>query len=78
MQEELEPIRNRRKELERQIPDIYEILKKGSEVAREEATATVAEVKAAMRINYFEDAALIAEQADRYAAGTENAGTENA
>ena len=73
MQEELEPIRNRRKELERQIPDIYEILKKGSEVAREEAAATVAEVKAAMRINYFEDAALIAEQADRYAAGTENA-----
>lgn len=68
MQEELEPIRNRRKELEKQIPDIYEILKKGSETAREEAASTMADVKAAMRINYFEDAALIAEQADRYAA----------
>lgn len=69
MQEELEPIRNRRKELEKQIPDIYEILKKGSETAREEAASTMADVKAAMRINYFEDAALIAEQADRYADG---------
>lgn len=69
MQEELEPIRNRRKELEKQIPDIYEILKKGSETAREEAASTMADVKAAMRINYFEDAALIAEQADRYAGG---------
>lgn len=70
MQEELEPIRNRRKELEMQIPDIYEILKKGCEVAREEAASTMAQVKAAMRINYFEDEALIAEQAARYAAGT--------
>ena len=41
MQEELEPIRNRRKELEKQIPDIYEILKKGSEVARKEAAKTM-------------------------------------
>ena len=67
MQEELEPIRNRRKELQKQIPDIYEILKKGSEVAREEATKTMSEVKAAMKINYFDDAALIAGQADKYA-----------
>ena len=67
MQEELEPIRNRRKELQKQIPDIYEILKKGSEVAREEAAKTMAEVKAAMKINYFDDAALIAGQADKYA-----------
>lgn len=66
MQEELEPIRARRKELEKQIPDVYEILKKGSEAAREEAAKTMAEVKAAMRINYFDDAALIAEQATRY------------
>lgn len=67
MQEELEPIRNRRKELQKQIPDIYEILKKGSEVAREEAAKTMTEVKAAMKINYFDDAALIAGQADKYA-----------
>lgn len=67
MQEELEPIRNRRKELQKQIPEIYEILKKGSEVAREEAAKTMAEVKAAMKINYFDDAALIAGQADKYA-----------
>ena len=69
MQEELEPIRNRRKELEKQIPDIYEILKKGSETAREEAAKTMSEVKAAMRINYFEDEALIAEQARRFSEG---------
>ena len=67
MQEELEPIRNRRKELQKQIPDIYEILKKGSEVAREEAAKNMSEVKAAMKINYFDDAALIAGQADKYA-----------
>ena len=67
MQDELEPIRNRRKELQKQIPDIYEILKKGSEVAREEAAKTMSEVKAAMKINYFDDAALIAGQADKYA-----------
>lgn len=67
MQEELEPIRNRRKELQKQIPDIYEILKKGSKVAREEAAKTMSEVKAAMKINYFDDAALIAGQADKYA-----------
>lgn len=67
MQEELEPIRNRRKELQKQIPDIYEILKKGSEVARKEAAKTMSEVKAAMKINYFDDAALIAGQADKYA-----------
>ena len=66
MQEVLEPIRVRRSELEKQIPDIYEILKKGSETARETAAQTMAAVKAAMKINYFEDAALIAEQSSRY------------
>lgn len=68
MQEELEPIRAKRKELEQQIPEIYEILKKGSEEARKAAAETMAEVKRAMRINYFEDAALIQEQAERFAA----------
>ncbi len=67
IQEELEPIRARRKELEKQIPEIYDILKKGSEEAREAAAQTMSEVKAAMKINYFDDAALIAEQAARFA-----------
>lgn len=66
VQTELEPIRNRRKEWEKDIPAVYEILKKGSEAAREEAAKTLSEVKAAMKINYFEDNALIAEQAQRF------------
>ena len=66
MQEELEPIRKRRKEFEKDIPAIYEILKKGSEVAEAEAAKTLAEVKRAMKINYFEDSALIQEQAQKY------------
>ena len=66
LQEELEPIRKRRKEYERDIPAVYEILKKGSERAREIAAETLHEVKDAMRINYFEDSELIREQAERY------------
>ena len=68
MQEELGPIRAKRKELEQHIPEIYEILKKGSEEARKAAAETMAEVKRAMRINYFEDAALIQEQSERFTA----------
>ena len=64
----LGPIRAKRKELEQHIPEIYEILKKGSEEARKAAAETMAEVKRAMRINYFEDAALIQEQSERFAA----------
>lgn len=67
MQEELEPIRVRRKEWEKQIPDIFDILKKGSDTAREVAAQTVFDVKAAMKINYFDDMDLIAEQAQKYA-----------
>lgn len=66
MQAELEPIRERRKEWEKDIPAVYEILKKGSEKAREAAAQTLSDVKSAMKINYFEDAALIAEQAERF------------
>ena len=66
MQETLEPIRNRRKELEKDIPAVYEILKKGSEAAREVAAQTLSEVKSAMRINYFDDAELIAEHTKKY------------
>ena len=66
MQEELSPIRARRAEYEKDIPAVYEILKKGSETAREAAAQTMAEVKRAMRINYFEDAELIKSQSQKY------------
>lgn len=62
----LEPIRARRAEYQKDIAGVYDILKKGSEVAREAAAKTLDEVKAAMKINYFNDAALIAEQAEKY------------
>lgn len=66
LQAELEPIRNRRKEFEKDIPAIYEMLRKGSEAAREVAAQTLDDVRRAMRINYFDDADLIAEQAKRF------------
>ena len=66
MQEFLEPVRNRRKELEKDIPAVYELLKKGSETAREAAAQTLSEVKSAMRINYFEDEELIRMQSLKY------------
>ena len=66
LQETLEPIRNRRKELEKDIPAIYEMLKKGSEEAEKVAAQTLADVKAAMKINYFDDLDLIRSQAERY------------
>ncbi|MCI8994825.1 MAG: tryptophan--tRNA ligase [Lachnospiraceae bacterium] len=66
LQEELSPIRARRKELERDIPYVYEVLKKGSDTARETAAKTLAQVRRAMRINYFEDQSLIAEQMEKY------------
>ena len=66
LQEELEPIRARRKEYEKDIAYVYEILKKGSEVAQAKAAQTLAEVKAAMKINYFEDKDLIAEHIKKY------------
>ncbi len=68
IQEELEPIRKRRKEWEKDIPEIYNILKKGSDTAREVAAQTLSEVKSAMRINYFEDEELIRAQAAKYEA----------
>ncbi|MCI5596926.1 MAG: tryptophan--tRNA ligase [Lachnospiraceae bacterium] len=66
LQEELEPIRNRRKEFEKDIPEIYRILKEGSDAARQIAAQTLSEVKTAMKINYFEDADLIMEQVKKY------------
>lgn len=66
MQETLEPIRNRRKEFEKDIPSIYEMLKKGCDTARETAAATLDDVRKAMKINYFDDAELIAEQVKKF------------
>ena len=66
MQEELEPTRSRRKEFEKDIPAIYNILKKGSEVAREAAADTLSDVRKAMKINYFDDDELIAEQSKKF------------
>lgn len=66
MQETLEPIRVRRAEFEKDIPAVYEILRKGSETARQTAAKTLSEVKSAMKINYFDDLDLIKEQSERY------------
>ena len=66
LNDRLEPIRQRRHEFEKDIPEVYNILKKGSETAREVAEQTLHEVKEAMRINYFDDTALIQEQAEKY------------
>ena len=67
MQEELAPIRARRKELEKRIPEIYEILRKGSIEAEKVAAQTLKEVKESMKINYFDDMELIREQSKRFA-----------
>lgn len=61
LQEELEPIRKRRKEYEQNIEFVYDILEQGSKKARAKAQETLKEVQAAMRINYFENKALIQE-----------------
>ena len=66
LQEVLEPIRNRRKELQKDIPYVYEVLKKGSEKAEEVAAQTLDEVRSSMKINYFADTELIRRQAEKF------------
>ncbi len=66
LQETLEPIRNRRKEFQKDIPYVYDVLKEGSRQAREVAEQTLQEVRDAMKINYFDDLDLIREQAEKY------------
>ncbi len=68
LQEELEPIRTKRKELEQNIPYVYDVLKKGTDAAKTKAEQTLAEVKAAMKINYFDDDELIKAQSEKYKA----------
>ena len=63
----LEPMRQRRHELEQDIPGIYDILRKGTEQAREVAAQTMSEVRKALRIDYFDDAELIRQQSERFA-----------
>jgi len=62
----LDPIRERRREYEQDIPEIFNILRRGSDAAREAAAQTMDEVRNAMRINYFSDANLIKEQSEKY------------
>lgn len=68
MQEELSPIRARRKEYENRISDVYDILKKGSETAKAEAEKTLAEVKHAMKIDYFATPEFLEEQVEKFKA----------
>ncbi|MBQ6660588.1 MAG: tryptophan--tRNA ligase [Lachnospiraceae bacterium] len=69
LEEELAPIRARRAEFAKRIPEVLEMLRQGSIEARATAAATLDEVKAAMRINYFEDDAWVKEQSAKYSAG---------
>ena len=68
LNEMLEPIRQRRRELEQDIPEIYNILRRGTEKARETAAQTMDEVRNAMKINYFEDTELIRRQSEYFKA----------
>ena len=67
LNDRLEPIRQRRKQYEQDIPGVYDILRRGTEEARRVGAKTLAEVRHAMRIDYFDDAELIAEQTKRFA-----------
>ncbi len=71
LQEELRPIRERRREIAKDIPAVYRILEEGSKKAEKKAAETLAEMKRAMKINYFEDKQLIAEQAERFGSLTD-------
>ncbi len=66
LEDELAPIRERRAKWEQDIPAVYDVLRKGTEAARAKGEKTMAEIKAAMGINYFEDKDLIAAQAEKY------------
>jgi tryptophanyl-tRNA synthetase len=68
LNEFLEPMRQRRHEFEQDIPEIYNILRRGTEKARETAAQTMSEVRQAMKINYFDDEELIRSQAEAFRA----------
>ena len=62
----LDPIRQRRHEFEKDIPEVFNLLKKGSDAAREVAAQTLNDVRQAMKINYFDDIDLIKQQSEKY------------
>ena len=66
LEEELAPIRERRKEFQKDIPYVYQVLKEGSEKARAVAAQTLAEVRAAMKIDYFDNTEWINEQVAKF------------
>ena len=69
LEDTLAPIRERRAKYEKDIPYVYEVLRKGTEAARAVAAQTLADVKRAMKINYFDPGVLdelIAEQSEKY------------
>jgi tryptophanyl-tRNA synthetase len=66
MEDFLQPMREKRAHYEQNIPQVYEILRKGSETARAAAAQTLADVRKAMKIDYFDDAELIAEHTKKY------------
>ena len=66
LEEELSPIRERRKEFQKDIPYVYQVLKEGSEKARAVAAQTLAEVRAAMKIDYFDNTEWINEQVAKF------------
>jgi tryptophanyl-tRNA synthetase len=68
LNEMLEPMRQRRHEFEQDIPEVYNILRRGTDLARETAARTIQEVRNAMKINYFDDKELIQLQAQRFMA----------
>lgn len=55
MQEELGPIRERRREWEARLDDVIDILEKGTKKAQDVAAKTLDSVKSSMKINYFKD-----------------------
>ncbi len=69
LQQALEPIRERRKEYERDIEGVYDMLRRGCVAARAEAAETLEMVKRSMKINYFEDADMIRRQSEMYKQG---------
>jgi tryptophanyl-tRNA synthetase len=66
LEEELAPIRARRKEYEKNLDVVYEILREGCKAARERAAETLADVRHAMKIDYFENDAMLRETKERY------------
>jgi tryptophanyl-tRNA synthetase len=66
IQAELEPIRLRRQEYEKRIPEVYEMLREGSIKAEKKATETLEEVKSAMKINYFDNDEFLQSQLERF------------